>query len=233
MRAMDLQFCSVGLVLRVPNLLPPKTRIDRRGPLASVLHAASSQLQPAQKKPQRHRCSICALLSKLTSALDRCRNRWTSFFVGAVLAGCNRVLSAASAQRDAYKTKEKGRQEQGQEQNRQERNKDDAPPPSGLPLKSILAAALAAGAATLFSTTRSCGAPRVVEEGDLRYLVNNGGVIGVQRIGAPEQAVFRGWVVQRTASSLRDKARNALVVGLGGGSVAPILAQHVPQCPCC
>ena len=68
--------------------------------------------------------------------------------------------------------------------------------------------------------SRSCGAPRVVEEGDLRYLVNNGGVIGVQRIGAPEQAVFRGWVVQRTASSLRDKARNALVVGLGGGSVA-------------
>ena len=42
----------------------------------------------------------------------------------------------------------------------------------------------------------------------------------LQRIGAPEQAVFRGWVVQRTASSLRDKARNALVVGLGGGSVA-------------
>ena len=54
--------------------------------------------------------------------------------------------------------------------------KDDAPPPSGLPLKSILAAAIIAGAATLFSTTRSCGAPRVVEEGDLRYLVNNGGV---------------------------------------------------------
>ena len=118
------------------------------------------------------------------------------------------------------KQKKKGGKSKGKGKTTRETTNDDAPPPSGLPLKSILAAALIAGAATLFSTTRSCGAPRVVEEGDLRYLVNNGGVIGVQRIGAPEQAVFRGWVVQRTASSLRDKARNALVVGLGGGSVA-------------
>ena len=115
------------------------------------------------------------------------------------------MQQARSAASDAYKTKEKGRQEQGQGKTTRETTNEDAPPPSGLPLKSILAAALIAGAATLFSTTRSCGAPRVVEEGDLRYLVNNGGVIGVQRIGAPEQAVFRGWVVQRTASSSEIK----------------------------
>ena len=118
------------------------------------------------------------------------------------------------------KQKKKGGKSKGKGKTTRDTTNDDAPPPSGLPLKTLIAAALVAGAATLFSTTRSCGAPRVVEEGDLRYLVNNGGVIGVQRIGAPEQAVFRGWVVQRTASSLRDKARNALVVGLGGGSVA-------------
>ena len=118
------------------------------------------------------------------------------------------------------KQKKKGGKSKSKSKTTPDKHEDAAIPSSGLPLKSILAAALVAGAATLFSTTRSCGAPRVVEEGDLRYLVNNGGVIGVQRIGAPEQAVFRGWVVQRTASSLRDKARNALVVGLGGGSVA-------------
>ena len=98
--------------------------------------------------------------------------------------------------------------------------KEDAIKPSGLPYRSIVAAALLAFAATLYANTRTCGAPRVVVEGELRYLVNNGGVIGVQRVDDPGQAVFRGWVVQRTASSLRDKARNALVVGLGGGSVA-------------
>ena len=98
--------------------------------------------------------------------------------------------------------------------------KEDAIKPSGLPYRSIVAAALLAFAATLYANTRTCGAPRIVVEGELRYLVNNGGVIGVQRVDDPRQAVFRGWVVQRTASSLRDKARNALVVGLGGGSVA-------------
>ena len=128
-------------------------------------------------------------------------------------------MQQARSEAMPQKQKKKGGKSKSKKQQTPE-TKDAAAPPSALPLKSILAAALVAGAATLFSTTRSCGAPRVVEEGDLRYLVNNGGVIGVQRIGAPEQAVFRGWVVQRTASSLRDKARNALVVGLGGGSVA-------------
>ena len=93
-----MQFCAKDSCCTSPEtFLRQNTRIDSRGLLVSYMPLALSQL--LRKTRWLRRCSICGLLSNVRQALDRCRNRWTSFLVGEVLAGCNRCVSAASAQR--------------------------------------------------------------------------------------------------------------------------------------
>ena len=81
-------------------------------------------------------------------------------------------------------------------------------------------AALVAVAACAVALRRRCdGAAHVVVKDGVRWLVQGGDVIGAAYLGHPDYAAFRGWAVQRVAAAARPAAANALVVGVGAGSV--------------
>ena len=81
-------------------------------------------------------------------------------------------------------------------------------------------AALVAVAACAVALRQRCdGAAHVVVKDGVRWLVQGGDVIGAAYVGHPEYAAFRGWAVQRVAAAARPAAANALVVGVGAGSV--------------
>lgn len=87
----------------------------------------------------------------------------------------------------------------------------------------VLAGAAATVAAMVAMGNRvvaRCAKPVVVEHGALKYLMRGTSVLGAQRLDDRNAAAFRGWAVQRaTVDVLRPRAKEALVIGLGSGSV--------------
>ena len=104
------------------------------------------------------------------------------------------------------------------------------------PRRSVLARAPLAAAAVLCAVAAlvvAAVAPArcAAEVGVVRYegvdflVRGDGGVLGAQFVDAPEAAAFRGWAVQRSAAAVAARARTALVVGVGAGSVVAGLAR--------